>query len=278
MTTIAEILRQAPLLAEVSDSPRLDVELFLCDVLGKDRTWLFTWSDKSLSPEQLAQFESLFERRKTGEPVAYILGQREFWSLPIKVSPATLIPRPDTELLVETALSLNLPNDARVLDLGTGTGAIALALASEKEQWHISGVDYSEAAVQLATENAEALGLSQVQFFQSDWFTAVGGNEQYHLILSNPPYIDSADPHLEQGDVRFEPSSALVAENNGFADIEKIIADSKDFLMPGGWLAFEHGWQQGEGVRERLKTAGFTDVKTLKDLGGNERVTLGTQG
>ncbi len=274
---IADLIKRAQLLIDVSDSPRLDVELLLCHVLQKDRTWLFTWPDKTLDEEQLARFEALFERRKLGEPVAYILEQREFWSLPLKVSPATLIPRPDTEVLVEAVLSLGLTDGARVLDLGTGTGAVALALASEKKHWQISAVDFSGDAVALAKENSSNLGLP-LDCFQSDWFSNIASERRFDLIVSNPPYIDNNDPHLQQGDVRFEPSSALVSASQGFADIEEIISGATQFLTPGGCLAFEHGWKQGEGARERLGAAGFSQVETRKDLNGNDRVTLGFLG
>lgn len=275
MKTISDAFKQAVTLTGVSDSPRLDVELLLCKVLAKDRTWLFTWSDKDLSAEQLVHFSELLTRRQSGEPVAHIVGEREFWSLPLSVNASTLIPRPDTELLVETALSLSLPDEARVLDLGTGTGAIALALASEKKYWQVTGVDLSEEAVALAKSNGKKLGLDPVNFLQSDWFSSLPSGAVFDLLVSNPPYIDSDDEHLTQGDVRFEPLSALVADGNGYSDIERILSEAPGFLAEGGWLMFEHGWQQGEGVRSRMHQAGFQQVETRRDYGGNERVTLG---
>ncbi|BFM17141.1 peptide chain release factor N(5)-glutamine methyltransferase [Maricurvus nonylphenolicus] len=272
--TIQQNLARASELDQISDSARLDVELLLAECVERERTYLYTWPEKELTPEQQARFESLFSRRLTGEPVAHILGQREFWSLPLQVNPSTLIPRPDTERLVEVVLDLDLPNDARVVDLGTGTGAIALALASEKPGWNITGVDQSVDAVKLAEANRQALGFNHITIKQSDWFGELA-SEQFNLIVSNPPYIDQQDPHLAEGDVRFEPLSALVADANGLADIQHIAEQAKQHLLPGGWLALEHGFEQGEDVREIFSACGYVDVVTEQDYGGNDRVTLG---
>lgn len=272
--TIASLLRRSAALASVSDTPRLDIEVLLGHVLQKSRTYLFTWPEHALSEDEYRLFEALFERRLRGEPVAHLTGSREFWSLSLSVSPATLIPRPDTELLVETALQLPLPESAKVIDLGTGTGAIALALACEQPAWQVVAVDAVDAAVILADTNRRQLGLLNVDIRQSDWFAALG-DLRFDLVISNPPYIDSSDPHLQQGDVRFEPKSALVAEGRGLADLETIIQQAPVHLNNGGWLLLEHGWQQAQGVRELMQAAGFDRVETRQDLGGRDRATLG---
>ncbi len=260
----------------LSDSARLDVELLLARVLEKDRSYLFTWPEKTLTEEQQAEFEALFSRRLTGEPIAHILGEREFWSLPLSVDASTLIPRPDTELLVELALGLLPQGPASIVDLGTGTGAIALALASENTHWNIVALDQSSAACALAESNRSRLGFDKVQVRQSDWFSAIEQNSKFFdLIVSNPPYIDKDDHHLSEGDVRFEPLSALVAEESGLADIKHITACAPRFLNDGGWLLFEHGYQQAESVRNILMSSGFESVRSEKDLNGNGRATLG---
>lgn len=283
--TVAQCLQLSPELERVSDSERLDIELLLCHVLQKNRTWLFTWSDKTLTAEQQQLFNEFFSRRKNGEPIAHIIGEREFWSLPLSVNNSTLIPRPDTELLVELLLEL-FADDAptqlrRCLDLGTGTGAIVLAIASEKPDWKLLGVDKSVDAVALAEKNRAALQFTHVQILQSDWFAALSLHadetavQQFDVIVSNPPYIDPQDPHLDQGDVRFEPRSALIADNNGLADIELIIQQGWDYLYEQGWLLLEHGYDQGSAVRELLRARGFAQIETRFDLGGNERVSFG---
>jgi release factor glutamine methyltransferase len=256
-----------------SESPRTDAECLIGHLLDKPRTYLFTWDDQLLDEQQLQSLQALLCRRTAGEPVAYIIGYREFWSLKLKVNPSTLIPRPDTETLVEWSLELPLLATAPVLDLGTGTGAIALALASEQPSWSIQAVDFSLDAVRLASDNARDLGLDRVRVFQSDWFANVSG--RYDLIVSNPPYIDSEDGHLVQGDLRFEPDSALVAEGSGLADIEQIVAQAPNFLNAEGWLLLEHGYQQAEAVQELLQRAGFQKVESRRDLSGNLRVTAG---
>lgn len=260
-------------LAALSDSARLDAELLLAGALQKDRTWLYTWADRELSSAEQALVEPLLQRRCAGEPVAYILGWRDFWSLRLQTEPSTLIPRPDTETLIEWALELPLPANSRVLDLGTGTGAIALALASEQPSWQVSGVDQSAAAVALAQRNALANGLPGVSFQASDWFSTVQG--LFDLIVSNPPYIDAADEHLSQGDVRFEPRSALVADDNGLRDLALIIEQAPVYLRADGWLLLEHGWQQAEAVCGLLRQRGFVDVQTRRDLGGQSRISGG---
>jgi release factor glutamine methyltransferase len=256
-----------------SDSPKLDTEVLLCHVLDKNRTYLFTWPDKLLTAQQEQDFNTLLNRRKKGEPVAHITRFREFWSLKFKVSPDTLIPRPDTETLVELALSKATKAIGTLLDLGTGTGAIALSLASELPNWHITACDFKAQAVALAKENQQRLSIDNADIIQSDWFASID-KHQFDLIVSNPPYIDADDPHLAQGDVRFEPLSALVANNQGLADIEHIIDNSRFFLVDKGWLLIEHGYQQGVAVRTMFNQMGYKNTETCQDLAGNDRITL----
>ncbi len=272
MNSVAELLAQAEL--PDSDSPRLDAELLLAHVLDKPRSYLRTWPEHVPSTEQLECFAELLARRRAGEPVAYLLGQRGFWNLDLKVASSTLIPRPDTELLVELALRLGPAEDARVLDLGTGTGAIALALASERRQWQVFGCDRVAEAVALAEENRQRLGIGNANFVQSDWFAQLPLG-RFDLIVSNPPYIAADDPHLQQGDVRYEPHSALVSGSDGLDDIRRIVSQARRHLTPGGWLLLEHGWQQAAAVRELLVAAGFVEVDSWHDLGGHERVSGG---
>ncbi|BDU36292.1 peptide chain release factor N(5)-glutamine methyltransferase [Vibrio nigripulchritudo] len=258
-----------------SESPSLDAAVLLCHALDKPRSYLLTWPEKLLTPEQDKDFVSLLERRQNGEPVAYIVGEREFWSLPLKVSPSTLIPRPDTERLVELALEKITSTSGSVLDLGTGTGAIALAIASELPSHNIVGVDIREEAKTLATENAQQLNLRNASFLQGSWFSPVSEGTKFACIVSNPPYIDACDPRLKQGDVRFEPLSALVADEKGMADLSYIATHAKSYLEQDGWLLMEHGYEQGKAVRDVLESLGYSDVATEKDYAGNDRVTLG---
>lgn len=277
--TIANCLKQSAQLADISDSPRLDIEILLTHILQKNRTYLFTWPEKELTAEQAQTFNEFFTRRLTGEPVAHIIGQREFWSLPLMVNNSTLIPRPDTELLVEAALGLFAGDEKnqsrRLLDLGTGSGAIVLALAHENKSWQCVGVDKERAAVELAEKNRMQLNLHNVKIQQSDWFSTIEDEILFDIIVSNPPYIDPSDEHLKEGDVRFEPLSALIADNNGLADLEFIIAQAPQHLTANGWLLVEHGYDQGAAVRSLFASNQFDQVNTLRDFGGNERVTLG---
>lgn len=267
-------LQQAITTLAGGESPRRDAEILLEHVTGKARTFLLAFGETELTADQQAQLEVLLARRKTGEPVAHLVGEREFWSLPLYVSAATLIPRPDTECLVEQALARLPAAPARILDLGTGTGAIALALASERPDCQVTAVDVMPDAVALAQRNLERLGLKNVTVQQSSWFAALA-DQQFDTIVSNPPYIDECDPHLGEGDVRFEPRSALVAADQGLADLSHIIIQSRQHLVSGGWLLLEHGWTQGEAVRALFQQAGYQQVETCRDYGGNERLTLG---
>lgn len=274
-------LKQAEIvLAPVSDSARRDAEVLLCHVLNESLSYLRTWPERELSSEQQGAFDALVRARQGGEPVAYLTGEREFWSLPFLVTSDTLIPRPETELLVEQTLQLlpaeTLPNEPTqtVLDLGTGSGVIALALAKERPHWQLTATDASFAALRIAEKNARRLKLDNVQFVYGSWYAPLAG-QRYHAIISNPPYIADRDPHLSQGDVRFEPSTALVSGNDGLDDIRAIVAGAPAHLHHGGWLLLEHGYDQGDAVATLLLKHHFVSVSTLTDLAGQPRVTLG---
>jgi release factor glutamine methyltransferase len=272
MATVQALLHEARDLP--GGSARRDAEILLCHCLGQPRTYLFTWPEAPVPAAAAARYRDLLDRRRQGHPVAYLTGERGFWSLSLGVDEHTLIPRPETELLVEWALALPLPDDAAVLDLGTGSGAIALALASERPSWAVTAVDASPGAVARAQSNASALGLGNVSLVQSDWYAGVAGT-RFALIVSNPPYVAAGDPHLSQGDLRFEPATALVAGEDGLADLRRIIAGAPDSLTGGGFLLVEHGMAQGAAVRQLLEAAGFARVETRQDLAGLDRVSGG---
>ena len=272
MVTVQELLRSGSDLP--TDSARRDTEILLCHCLGKPRAWLYTWPEKEVARDCARDFEKLLAQRREGVPVAYLTGEREFWSLQLAVSDATLIPRPETETLVSWALELALPNAASVLDLGTGSGAIALALASERPHWHVTALDVSQEALQVARGNAVRTRLTSVHFVQSDWYQAVIG-QRFNALLANPPYIDGDDPHLALGDVRFEPRSALVSSDSGLEDLGRLVTGASDHLLDGGWLLLEHGFEQANAVCAMLHDAGFSQVSTRRDMSGQQRITGG---
>ncbi len=274
MQTIEDALKVAAVRLADSESARLDAELLLCAVLQRSRSYLFTWPEQALSEAQQSAFEALLARRAAGEPVAHILGERGFWTLQLRVTADTLIPRPETELLVEAALARLPTEGGRVADLGTGSGAIALAIAAECPACEVVAVERSEAALAIAEENVRRHGLVNVHFRLGSWYQPLVG-ERFALILSNPPYIRANDPHLQQGDVRFEPMTALASGADGLDDIRHIIAGAGAHLEQGGWLLLEHGYDQGAEVAALLQQAGFVAVEVLTDLQGHQRVALG---
>jgi release factor glutamine methyltransferase len=259
-----------------ASSARIEVQCLLQAVLQVNRAWLLAHPEHKLEEGQYVRFTALFERRMHGEPIAYLLGEREFYGLNFKVTPATLIPRHDTELLVELALQrIPLQGRCRVLDLGTGSGAIALSIAHARPDAEVKAVDASTAALEVAQLNTQRLGLNNVRLLRSDWFSALHG-ERFDIIVSNPPYIADGDAHLSQGDVRFEPRAALVSGADGLDDIRHLIAGAKDRLNDNGWLLLEHGYDQAAQVRELLQQAGFSGIFSARDLAGIERVSGGS--
>ncbi|MBL1378723.1 peptide chain release factor N(5)-glutamine methyltransferase [Zobellella iuensis] len=271
--TLAELRQRLREQLAGGESPALDADVLLCHVLGKPQSFLLAWPEYRPTPAEQEQLAALVARRRRGEPVAHLTGRREFWSLELEVSSATLIPRPDTELMVEAALARLPARPATLADLGTGTGAIALALKSERPADRVLAVEFSPQAAALARRNSARLVLA-IEVRQGSWFEPLAGL-YFDMILSNPPYIDAADPHLQSGDVRFEPASALVAEQAGLADLHHIVEMARAYLNAGGWLLLEHGWQQGSQMREYFDAMGYCLVQTLRDYGGQERLTLG---
>lgn len=259
-----------------SETPELDAQLLLAHVLQVEPSYFRTWPEKSLSVEQSQTYRRLLQERLEGRPVAHLTGNRGFWTLDLNVNESTLIPRPDTECLVEVALDL-LANveAASVLDLGTGSGAIALALASEQRNWTVLGSDLESDAVLLARSNAAKHQIKNVNFVQGSWFEPIDKDAQFDLIVSNPPYIDENDVHLSRGDVRYEPLSALVAAEHGLSDIKLIVNSARSHLKKGAWLMLEHGYDQGDDVRRILSQFDYESIETRQDYGSNDRFTIG---
>lgn len=276
MPTIAETLQEAERrLAETSDFPRLDAEVLLAHVLEVDRSHLRAWPERTVRPEALERYRGLLERRRRGEPVAYLTGRREFWSLPLYVTADVLIPRPETELLVELALAHLPPRPGpAVADLGTGSGAVAVAMARECPHCRIVATDVAETALAVARWNAEQLGLANIDFRHGSWFEPLAG-ERFDLIVSNPPYVADDDAHLRRGDLPHEPRLALAAGPEGLDALSIITAQAGAHLVAGGWLLVEHGHDQGPAVRRLLAAGGFKEVATERDLAGLDRVSLG---
>lgn len=270
---LTEKLSQDPYL-----NAKLDANLLLQAVTKRSRSAIFAFGETELNEAEQNQLNQMLERRTKGEPMAYILGEKEFWSLPLKVSSETLIPRPDTERLIEVALDwankrLENQENLQILDLGTGTGAIALALASElKQKAQVLGVDFKPEVVVLAESNRQTLQIENARFQQSDWFSTLV-NQQFDLIVSNPPYIDAEDENLQIGDVRFEPLTALVADNHGLSDLQKIIENAPLYLKPNGALFLEHGWQQALDVQHIFHQNQWQAVETFKDYANLDRIT-----
>ncbi len=258
-----------------SDSPLLDAEVLLCFVLQKKRVYLKTWPERALTPEQSNQFQSLVKKRRHGLPVAYLTGRREFWSREFLVTRDVLIPRPETELLIEVSLELIPPDQhLKLADLGTGSGIIAITLAAERPGLEVTATDLSPPALDLARKNALQLNISNIQFQQSHWFDDLE-ESNFDFVVSNPPYIAKDDPHLQQGDLRFEPNSALISESQGLGCIETIANTARNHLRPGGYLLVEHGYDQQEQARKIFQQYQYTNVQTHIDLSGQPRVTLG---
>jgi release factor glutamine methyltransferase len=272
LTTLQLLHAAARALADVSDTPQLDAEVLLAHVLGVRRARLQSHADEERSDTERATYERLIERRATGEPVAYIVGFKEFWSLRLAISPAALVPRPETELLVERALKLGAAPVVRALDLGTGAGAIALALAHERPRWQVTATDVSEAALALARTNAVALGASQLEFLHGSWVEPLGGRV-FDLIVSNPPYIAEDDRLLLQPPLSFEPRIALTPGVDALADLRRIIRQAPAHLARGAWLLLEHGTTQAGDVARELVVRGFRHVRSQRDLAGHERMT-----
>jgi release factor glutamine methyltransferase len=280
--TVSDVLHTATtMLTRCSESPRLDAELLLEHVTGLARTQFHAFPERPIPPQAAWSFQQLVKRRMQGEPIAYIRGQQEFWSLLFEVSPAVLVPRPETELVVERALEhLDATAELRVLDLGTGSGAIALAIASERPNAHITAIDVSPDALAIATRNAARLQTPRVRFLQGHWYGALKAaqeneTERFDLIVSNPPYIAADDPDLHPLVRRYEPKAALIPGPSGFEAIRSIVSGAPQHLTPGGWLILEHGWKQSAYVRDLLVRAGFAHVRSHADLAGHERVTCG---
>ena len=275
--TLSQAVKDAVTSLDASSaSSRLESEILLCHVLGKSREYCYTWPETPINKDAYIAFTALLNKRQCGQPIAYLTGEKEFWSRPFKVTKHTLIPRPETERLIEVVLNLFSQDAAmNILDLGTGSGNIAITLAKHYNNANLFATDKSKAALAVAQKNARRLG-AKVSFIESDWFFSVP-KKSFELIVSNPPYIDEKDPHLDQGDVRFEPKSALIAKNNGIAAIDKILHEARQYLKPQGIILLEHGFNQGQSVRTLMSTYGYTNINTYKDLASHERCTLGVK-
>ena len=273
MTTLAQALKQATSQLHMHDQAGLDAEVLLAHVLNKPRVYLHTWPEAELSEDQELQFLDIIRQRAAGRPVAYLTGLREFWSLNFAITPDSLIPRPETELLVERTLALLPENETlRVADLGTGSGAIAIALAHERKHWRLYAIDRSFQCVKLAQRNTRRLDVDNLCFINADWSKALA-DQSFDAIVANPPYIADEDPHLRQGDVCFEPASALTSGPQGLDDLRSLIKDAPRVLKPGGWIVLEHGMDQAAEVHKLLKYIAFKDIATTRDLAGLERVS-----
>jgi len=277
--SIRDALSEATYCLEQSDipdsSPVLEARLLLCYLLQKEQSYLYAWPEKQLSTTHWLAYQRLLQRRISNEPIAYITGQREFWSLTFRVTPATLIPRPETEQLVELALHLHNNKKCHIADLGTGSGAIAAAVASERPNWQITATDNSDQALAIAKENFQNLKLNNIITYLGNWYNALPTNCQFDIIISNPPYITSSDRHLQRGDLTHEPLSALASGRDGLDDIRQIIKQAPQHLKQQGRLILEHGYEQSAAVRALLAKAGFQQLKTHQDLSGLERISEG---
>lgn len=277
MPSIESTLHEAAqALLQVSESPRLDAEILLSQALGQERSHLRAWPEKRLSLKQQKQFEALLQKRLSGIPIAYLTGHREFWSREFEVNPDVLIPRPDTELLIELALELIPENTTyKLIDLGAGSGIIGITLAAERPLAKVTATDISLKALATARRNAETHHIGNIVFAESNWFESLPAEAQFNLVISNPPYIDAADPHLNQGDVRYEPQSALVAGRQGLGDIENIADAARKHLLRPGHILIEHGYDQQQQVQRIFKDLNYKHIKTYRDLSGQPRVTYG---
>lgn len=272
---VSQAIKQATNALSHSQTAILDAELLLTKTLGCRRSYLYSHPEQNLSTDQSHQFQLLLQQRRQGRPIAYLTGQQEFWSLPLMINDSVLIPRPETELLVEAALSLYSTNQViDILELGTGSGAISLALGHERPHWQITATDYSATALKQANQNAGQLAIKNITFIKSDWFQQLP-NQVFDIIVTNPPYLAKNDPHLSVGDLRFEPLSALTGGEHGLEAIDHIIKHAHQFLKPQGYLLLEHGYQQADSIRQQLSKQRFSNIINIKDLSNLPRVSLG---
>jgi release factor glutamine methyltransferase len=272
MDTVRELVTAAcARLSTCTEQPRTDSEVLLAFVLDKGRSWLFAHPEFQPGPAQSQRFRSLIDLRAQGHPISHLTGHRDFWTITLTVTPDTLIPRPETEHLVELALQTEIPPHAQVLDLGTGSGAVALALAAERPAWRLLATDRSTKALTVARANAARLGLNNISFLESNWFDSLAAGQMFDLIVSNPPYIAGNDRHMTQGDLRFEPREALVSGIDGLRDIDVIIRGACRHLHAGGWLWLEHGHDQQQAVEAMLRESNYSEIRSQRDLAGQPR-------